>query len=151
MSGVPSETITRIAREFAESGPFAVAPVHKRDPSGPNYANGWLTAFAIHVLSALVGSIDHEGGGPIYSRGKSLKGLDAIYPPPPYPSLPVESPDGKHLFSLIEEKERAGYNAPGLFTGLADNLLNKWPHEVKAVIMRKYGFCLLYTSDAADE
>ncbi len=139
VSGIPSEAIARIAREFAESGPFAVAPVHKRDPSGPNYANSWLTAFAIHVLNALIGSIDHEGGGPIYSRGKSLKGLDVIYPPPPYPSLPKESPDGKHLFSLIEEKEKAGYNAPGIFTGLADNLLKRWPHEVKAIIMRKYG------------
>ncbi|MGQ9719524.1 MAG: molybdopterin-containing oxidoreductase family protein [Nitrososphaerales archaeon] len=139
ISGVPSEAIARIAEEFAESGPTAVAPLHKRDPSGPSYANSWLLAFAIHVLNALIGSIDHEGGGPIYNRNISLKGLDAIYPPPTYPSLPEESPDGKHLFPLIEAKERAGYNAPGIFTGLADNLLKGWPHKVKAVIMRKYG------------
>ncbi len=62
ISGVPADTIRRIAREFSDpNNQPAIAPFHKRDATGPNYANGFYTAQALLILNALVGAIDREG------------------------------------------------------------------------------------------
>jgi anaerobic selenocysteine-containing dehydrogenase len=57
ITGVPAETIERIAREFAAARPAAVAA---GDVSG--YTNSLNSQWAIHALNALVGSIDVPGG-----------------------------------------------------------------------------------------
>lgn len=56
ITGVPEETIRRLAKEFASFGP-AVAI----GPSG-GQTNSFQTALAIHALNALVGSIERPGG-----------------------------------------------------------------------------------------
>ncbi|NIN99557.1 MAG: molybdopterin-dependent oxidoreductase, partial [Anaerolineae bacterium] len=58
ITGVPVETITRIAREFATTRP-AVA-IGDRGIS--MWSNGIFNQMAVHALNALVGSIDSPGG-----------------------------------------------------------------------------------------
>ncbi len=58
ITGVPVETITRIAREFATTRP-AVA-IGDRGIS--MWSNGIFNQMAVHALNALVGSIDSSGG-----------------------------------------------------------------------------------------
>jgi anaerobic selenocysteine-containing dehydrogenase len=58
ITGVPAETITRIAREFATTRP-AVA-IGDRGIS--MWSNGLFNQMAVHALNALVGSIDTPGG-----------------------------------------------------------------------------------------
>ncbi len=57
ITGVPAETIERVAREFAAAGRAAVAA---GDASG--YTNSLYSQWAIHALNALVGSIESPGG-----------------------------------------------------------------------------------------
>ncbi len=57
ITGVPAETIERIAWEFAAARPAAVAA---GDVGG--YTNSLYSQWAIHTLNALVGSIDAPGG-----------------------------------------------------------------------------------------
>ena len=56
ITGVPTETIERIAREFAATRPAVAAG----DVSG--YSNSLYSQWAIHALNALVGSTDVPGG-----------------------------------------------------------------------------------------
>ena len=58
ISGVPVDTIIRLAKEFAASKPaIAIA-----DDNATHYSNGTYNALAIHALNALVGSIEVKGG-----------------------------------------------------------------------------------------
>jgi anaerobic selenocysteine-containing dehydrogenase len=56
ITGVPEETIERVAHEFVAARPAVAAG----DVSG--YSNSLYTQWAIHALNALVGSIDAPGG-----------------------------------------------------------------------------------------
>lgn len=58
ITGIETESIVRIAREFAKTSP-AVAI---RGKEAINWPNGAYTSFAIFCLNALVGSIDVPGG-----------------------------------------------------------------------------------------
>jgi anaerobic selenocysteine-containing dehydrogenase len=58
LTGVPAETITRLAREFAGQRP-AVAAAGRGLGEGTNEL---FTQVAVHLLNALVGSIDVPGG-----------------------------------------------------------------------------------------
>ncbi len=58
ITGVPAETITRIAREFATTRP-AVA---LGDRGISMWSNGLFNQMAVHALNALVGSVDASGG-----------------------------------------------------------------------------------------
>lgn len=71
LTGIPSENLVRIAREFA-AGPGAIAIGPQQSPSQP----GRLTdALAVHALNALVGSIGARGGVAILpDRGWPLPG-----------------------------------------------------------------------------
>lgn len=60
VTGVASETIARLAGEFATNLPaVAVLPT---EPGELGSGNGLYAAMAIHALNALVGSIDAKGG-----------------------------------------------------------------------------------------
>lgn len=60
ITGVATETIARLAGEFATNRPaVAVMPT---EPGELSSGNGLYTALAIHALNALVGAIDAEGG-----------------------------------------------------------------------------------------
>jgi anaerobic selenocysteine-containing dehydrogenase len=57
-TGVPVDTIIRIAKEFASNRPaIAIA-----DENATHYVNGTYNALAIHSLNALLGSIEVKGG-----------------------------------------------------------------------------------------
>ena len=58
ITGIPSETIQRVAREFAQTKP-AIA---LRGNESISWPNGSYTSYAIFCLNALVGCIDAPGG-----------------------------------------------------------------------------------------
>jgi anaerobic selenocysteine-containing dehydrogenase len=58
ITGVPAETITRIAREFATTRPSVAIG----DRGISMWSNGLFNQMAVHALNALVGSIDTRGG-----------------------------------------------------------------------------------------
>ena len=131
ITGVPAETIRRIAREFATIKP-SVIPIHKRDPPGPNYANSWKLVHAIIILNALVGAIDNVGGW-LFTKGVKFPSLDKVFPPPPYPEPPIkEDICGRVKLPLLDKVKL------GIFSTLANNILNKKPYEVKAAIIYHY-------------
>lgn len=57
-TGIPPETIERIAREFARTCPALAL----RGQESINWPEGSFTSYAIYCLNALVGSIDVPGG-----------------------------------------------------------------------------------------
>jgi anaerobic selenocysteine-containing dehydrogenase len=61
ITGVPASTIARLAGEFASNAP-AVAIMPGRGGLLNGSINGVYTAMAIHMLNALVGSLDRPGG-----------------------------------------------------------------------------------------
>jgi anaerobic selenocysteine-containing dehydrogenase len=58
ITGIPPETIQRIAREFAKTQPALAL----RGQESINWPEGSFTSYAIFCLNALVGSIDTPGG-----------------------------------------------------------------------------------------
>ncbi|MBK7450123.1 MAG: hypothetical protein IPJ47_12135 [Anaerolineales bacterium] len=63
MTGIPAETITRIAHEFADAAPHALAHNGWRTS---NFVNSFHTQRAISILNALMGNWDMvltEAGG----------------------------------------------------------------------------------------
>lgn len=97
LSGIPAETITRIAREFAAAAPHALAHNGWRTS---NFINSFHTQRAISILNALVGNWNvtmtaaaGEGAGlgapsqPPYPRVSALR-LDGV--PWKYPVVPFK-------------------------------------------------------------
>ena len=92
MTGIPSETLVRVAREFA-SGPGAVALGPRQSPTQPGRLSD---ALAIQALNALVGSVGAKGGVTLVpDRGWPLPAQDAggIQP----------SPSLEKMLSLLEQ------------------------------------------------
>ena len=58
ITGIPEETIVRVAREFATTRPAVAAG----ERGSSMQSNGIFSRMAIHALNALVGSIDAPGG-----------------------------------------------------------------------------------------
>jgi thiosulfate reductase/polysulfide reductase chain A len=131
LTDVPADTIVRIAREFGSTRPACI-PTHKRDASGPNYANSWRLAHAQLVLSALAGVIDRPGG-PMYQRTPKFPSFDAVFPvAKPFPPIRKERADGLEQFPLMAKAGR------GNFATIADAILTSKPYPVKAGLVRKY-------------
>ncbi len=130
ISDVPADVITRIAREFATTKPALLA-THKRDASGPNWANSFPTAQAQVILKALVGGIERKGGF-FLPRTFSLPSVDS-FSPADFPEM-VEKRrvDGQHLFPL------ANAGRTGAFGHVAEGILSGEPYPVKVGIWRKY-------------
>ncbi|MEW6524870.1 MAG: molybdopterin-dependent oxidoreductase [Bacillota bacterium] len=131
ITDVPAETITRIAREFGTARPACI-PMHKRDASGPNYANSWRLAHAQLVLCALVGSIDRPGG-PVFQRTFSMPSFSAVFPvTEPFPAVRKDRADGLEKFPLMASGGR------GNFATIANAMLTGKPYPIKAGLVRKY-------------
>jgi thiosulfate reductase/polysulfide reductase chain A len=128
LSDVPADTITRIAREFATRGP-AVAPIHKKTPSA-NYANGSETSFAITILNVLAGTIDRPGGR-YFPRTHTIPGIDAIVPPPAYPTKSGVDIVGRHKHPFLKTV------GSGMFSCLADGM-RKNPGKIQMGIITRY-------------
>ena len=137
ISEVPSDVIERVAKEFAQAAPHACIPCLKRDAAGPNYANSWLLRFAINVIQALCGCIDHEGGVLLLHDVPKIPWLEDIAPPvKPYPPQPKEFADYRDLFpvtlKIYLEKD---FSAPGHYGMLGYGLYKK-RKPIKCVIFR---------------
>ena len=130
ISGVPADTIARIAREFATTKPAVVAS-HKRDAGGPNYRNSWKTAQCFVIMDALIGSLDRVGGH-IIDRKHKLPGLSDVWDLPDYPET-IKGPriDGLEKFPILYKTGK------GSFSTLAENILHQDPYPVKAAIVWK--------------
>ncbi|MGB9604690.1 MAG: molybdopterin-containing oxidoreductase family protein, partial [Bryobacteraceae bacterium] len=129
LSDVPVEAIRRIAREFATRGP-AIAPAHKKTLCA-NYANASQLTHAISILNILAGTIDRPGGR-YFPRIVSVPGVDAIFPPPPYPPKTGRRVDGRDRLPLVHADDA------GLFSTLADGMLNKYPGLIKGAFINAY-------------
>lgn len=133
ITGIPAETITRIAREFATTKPAHI-PSHKRDAAGPNYANSYRVAQAQIILNSLVGTIDRPGGT-ILPRKPKFPAFDDVFPIPedlPIPEARKERIDGAHIFKPTASKNK------GNFATLAEGILNENPYPAKAALVRSY-------------
>lgn len=120
LTGVPEETIRRLAREFARFGPgVAIGPAGGQ-------SNDRETAWAIHALNALVGAIERPGGALVARTA----------PPTRWPEV---RPDEKARKGLAMPKlPGAGGDdllAATTFTLLADAIKSGKPYPVKALLL----------------
>jgi thiosulfate reductase/polysulfide reductase chain A len=87
LTGIPAETIQRIAREFAAAAPYALAHNGWRTS---NFVNSFQTERAIAILNALVGN----WGTALFPAAGEESGVLGAPPQPPYPRLSAERLDG---------------------------------------------------------
>jgi thiosulfate reductase/polysulfide reductase chain A len=128
-SDVPAEVIRRVAREMAANGP-AIIPAHKKTLCA-NYQNASQLTFAISILNILAGTVDRPGGR-YFPRVISIPTVDQIYPPPPYPPKQGRRVDGKDKLPFVLE------DGGGMFSTLADGILNQYPGMIKACMFNAY-------------
>ncbi len=129
ISVVKADVIRRVAREFATNGP-AIAPAHKKTLCA-NYMNGTQMVHAISILNILAGTIDRPGGR-YFPRTHNIPGVDAIYPPPAYPAKKGRRVDGRDKLPFVQEVDS------GMFSTLADGMLNKYPGMIKFAFWNAY-------------
>lgn len=130
ISEVPAADIARIAREFATTRP-AIIPTHKRDASGPLYANSFSLCQAQIAMCALVGAIEKPGGYYLDRKPKA-RTMDE-FAPAKYPEMKeTRRVDGQHLFPLANKKRK------GAFAHLAQGILSGEPYKVRVGLAKGY-------------
>jgi thiosulfate reductase/polysulfide reductase chain A len=129
LSEVPAATIRRIAREFAASK-AGIVPAHKKTLCA-NYANATQLVHAIMILNILAGTIDRPGGR-YFPRAYTVPGVDAIYPPPPYPPKTGVRIDNRDKLFFVNETDT------GLFSALASGMLESHPGRIKMAFWNAY-------------
>ena len=144
ITGVPADTIERIAREFATTKPAIAAG----ERGSSMQTNGVYNRMAIHALNALVGSVDREGGV-LFQRN------------PPYTGWPANALDAVATAGLAQPRvDFAGTEhfplAGKVYQGVPDFLLGRAdvdgerfeaPYPLKA-ILTYYTNPLFSTPDA---
>ncbi|NIN69299.1 MAG: molybdopterin-dependent oxidoreductase [Anaerolineae bacterium] len=123
ITGVPAETITRIAREFAATRP-AVA-IGDRGIS--MWSNGLFNQMAVHGLNALVGSIDVSGG--------VLTQRDAPFLPWPDLAPDPVSEEGRAQSRIDFAGTRRYPLACGVYQQLPDSIASDDPYPVNALLL----------------
>ncbi|MEW5940861.1 MAG: molybdopterin dinucleotide binding domain-containing protein, partial [Chloroflexota bacterium] len=119
ITGIPSTTIARLAGEFAGNGPSVAIMPGKGGLLNGGFG-GVYTAMAIHMLNALVGSIEKEGG---VMTQRYMPCVD-------YPKLPSDSVSAKGL--KTERMDGAGGKFPlarNSYQSVADAILEGAPVE----------------------
>jgi thiosulfate reductase/polysulfide reductase chain A len=115
ITGIDAETITRIAREFAAAGQYALAHNGWRTS---NFVNSFATQRAISALNAIVGN----WGVTLFPAEAEGAGLGAP-PQPPYPRVSALRLDGvPWKFPFVPLKL-------GIFQELRDGILNADPYQ----------------------
>ena len=122
ITGVPATTISRLAGEFA-SNPPAVAIMPGKGGLLNGSINGLYAAMAIHMLNALVGSIERPGGVLV----------QRYMPCPEWPPLPSDAvaergreaeradgagtifPVARHAYQAVADRVLDGYPVDTLF------------------------------------
>ncbi|MGD0090530.1 MAG: molybdopterin-dependent oxidoreductase, partial [Planctomycetota bacterium] len=125
LSGVPVETIVRLAHEMAEHHPAIVL-----DDGGADAAtNGLGTAMAIHALNALLGNLERPGGLLVQRTA----------PLAPWPAVQLD--EVAALYRTTPRLDGAGGSACPLgrssIQSLPEALLAGKPYPVKALILYK--------------
>ena len=122
LTGVPATTISRLAGEFAGNPP-AVAILPGKGGLLNGSINGLYAAMAIHMLNALVGSLERPGGvltqryfpcadwpalpaDPIAERGRAAERLDGAG---------THFPLGRHAYQAVADRILAGAPVEVLF------------------------------------
>ncbi len=115
LTGIPAETITRIAREFAAAAPHALAHNGWRTS---NFVNSFHTQRAISILNALVGNWN------VTMTGAAAEGAGLGAPTqPPYPRVSALRLDGvPWKYPVVPLKI-------GVFQELRDNILTADPYQ----------------------
>ncbi|MEO8391456.1 MAG: molybdopterin-dependent oxidoreductase [Chloroflexota bacterium] len=116
LTGIPAETIRRIAREFAAASPHALAHNGWRTS---NFINSFQTERAIAILNALVGNwnVTMQAAG---GEGSSALGAP---PQPPYPRASAARLDGvPYKYPVVPLKI-------GVFQELRDNIVSGQPYQ----------------------
>lgn len=116
LTGIPAETILRIAREFAAAAPHALAHNGWRTS---NFVNSFHTQRAISILNALVGNWDvtmtEAAGEESATLGKPVQ--------PPYPRVSALRLDGvPWKYPVVPLKI-------GVFQELRDNIVKGDPYQ----------------------
>jgi thiosulfate reductase/polysulfide reductase chain A len=115
ISGIPAETITRVAHEFAAAGKNALAHNGWRTS---NFVNSFVTERAITALNTLVGN----WGTTLFPAAGEGAGLGAPAQPP-YPRISALRLDGvPWKFPLVPLKI-------GIFQELRDGIYNADPYQ----------------------
>ncbi|MFQ5613412.1 MAG: molybdopterin-dependent oxidoreductase [Anaerolineae bacterium] len=122
ITGVPATTISRLAGEFAGNLP-AVAILPGKGGLLNGSINGLYAAMAVHMLNALVGSIDRPGGvltqryfpcaawpdlpaDPVAEQGRAAERLDGAG---------TRFPLARHAYQAVADRIQAGYPVEALF------------------------------------
>lgn len=116
ITGIPAETIQRIAQEFSDAAPNALAHNGWRTS---NFINSFQTERAITILNALVGN----WGVTLLPKGGEEAGVLGKPPQPGYPRITALRMDGvpwKYPFVPLKL---------GVFQELRDNILKNDPYE----------------------
>ncbi|MDO8673542.1 MAG: molybdopterin-dependent oxidoreductase, partial [Dehalococcoidia bacterium] len=123
-TGIPTETIVRLAREFAGTQP-AITIQGRGSTAWPG--NGTYNSYAVYVLNGLVGSVDVKGGLNHYSSVN----FDAELIPIATDDLATNS--GKK--ARIDEKGTVRFpNADVITNNCADNILKDFPYPIEMAL-----------------
>lgn len=145
--GIPVETITGLANEFTSHGRKAAVNTHGGMMSG----SGFYNAFALMMLNTLIGNLNWKGGtimlggwypdtnGPAYDLSKVKGGVKPR-------GLPLGRNVPYEKTSEFKAKKAAGKafpadgpwypNAPGLATEWFSSMVNGYPYNIEALILR---------------
>ena len=116
LTGIPAETIRRVAREFAAAAPHALAHNGWRTS---NFVNSFQTQRAITILNALVGN----WGVVLQAAGGEESGALGKPPQPAYPRSAALRLDGvPWKYPMVPLKL-------GVFQELRDNIVSGDPYE----------------------
>jgi len=122
ITGIPSETIQRVAREFARTKP-AIA---LRGQAATNWPHGSYTSYAILCLNALVGSIDVPGGI-LYQESPRYRDL------PPLVEDAVARKGRTQPFFDLRGTEKF-IHAKTVTNQIPESILRKTPYSVEMAI-----------------
>ncbi|MFQ5803844.1 MAG: molybdopterin-dependent oxidoreductase [Candidatus Methylomirabilales bacterium] len=123
ITGVPSATIVRLAREFASSAPAVAAA----GQGAGLHTNGLFNCMAVNALNALVGSIDARGGV-IVQRKPPLA---------PWPQVALD--EQAHITTSMARIDGAGSEdsplAKSVHSALPDRILRGEPYPVEMALV----------------
>ncbi len=116
LTGIPAETITRIAHEFADAAPHALAHNGWRTS---NFINSFHTQRAITILNALIGNWDVV----LTEAGGEESGKLGAPSQPPYPRVSALRLDGvPWKYPVVPFKI-------GVFQEMRDNIVSGEPYQ----------------------
>lgn len=123
-TGIPGETIRRLAREFATTRP-AVAMRGRGTTAWPG--NGTYNSYAIYTLNGLVGSVEVKGGINHYPS--------VSYSPEPIPLVQDDLAKAATAKPRIDEKGTKKFPYADVITNnAADNILQDKPYPIEAAL-----------------